>query len=513
LNKIISFFLILISFDLLSQENQIEGVVRDAESKEVLPFTNIRIQNKFRGAIANVEGRYVLDVSNLEPSDSVVFSFVGYKTTAISLSMLRVESEVFLLPEPVNLNAITILSRDLEPKEIIELVKENYEKNHPKPLARQKVFIHTYEHVPFPEDNLIELKKSSFQGLDKATFNDLRKKLPNEFIEYQDAVVNLYSNGEGKQKILPVQAISLEEGSMKDLQKEFELRLDDFIKEMESIESEEGVYLKFRSGIFATKIDDEDNDENSDDDPSNWEEQKKDSLNYLIPAVYVRSRINYLLKGYASLESKNWQFINDPGKYRYELKGVYAVNDEPVYRLDFTPRGRGLFEGTLYISTSTYGILRMSYQYASGKTNENFQLLGVGHSMLNKAAQIIYERRNAAYYVKYIKAEQHETASIDRPFSMKKKQERFLFDKELNEMKFQVNMSFDINSSWELLVMETEGIMQEAFDDIEEPKNVKFKKEYAFSPEMWESTVIAPSGQLSEFKRLTEESEVDNSKL
>ena len=105
------------------------------------------------------------------------------------------------------------------------------------------------------------------------------------------------------------------------------------------------------------------------------------------------------------------------------------------------------------------------------------------------------------YFIKYVYAEQDEFASIDRNFSIMRKKKRFMFDKELNEMKFSADMNFNIHGNWELLVMSNQDEIA-SFDDIEEPKKVKFKKEYAHTPAMWEnSTIVAPTSELSNYKR------------
>ena len=104
--------------------------------------------------------------------------------------------------------------------------------------------------------------------------------------------------------------------------------------------------------------------------------------------------------------------------------------------------------------------------------------------------------------MKYINAEKNEFFSLDRNIFLVKKGKRFLFDKELNKVKLALDMSFDTNSSWELLVINDQLLEQQPFEDIEEPKFMKFKKEFIYDPKMWENpSVIVPNEERQKYKR------------
>lgn len=129
-------------------------------------------------------------------------------------------------------------------------------------------------------------------------------------------------------------------------------------------------------------------------------------------------------------------------------------------------------------------------------------MLGFGHSMDFKKGHVIFEKTDEGYFVKYIYAKQHEKALIDRNLSIKKKQRRFLNDKELNEIKVEVKMAFEMKSNWELLVLNRQKITENDFEKAKEPTIIKFKKEYAYNPEKWKNrTVIAPTTELKKYKR------------
>ena len=104
--------------------------------------------------------------------------------------------------------------------------------------------------------------------------------------------------------------------------------------------------------------------------------------------------------------------------------------------------------------------------------------------------------------MKYIHAKQHEMASIARDFTIMKKQKRFLIDKELNEIKLEASLTFEIHSDWELLILDRKPLEANEFETVKQPAVVRFRKEYSNAPDLWDNrTVIAPSAELTKYTR------------
>jgi hypothetical protein len=481
--------------DLFAITDPITGFIFDAKTKEPLPFANIVVIGQHRGSVSNSEGIFVLDMDNIAPNDTIFFSYMGYETLKVRAAQLRRKTEIYMHQATVNIREVEVLYKSLSAKEIVALARKNYDENHPISTGKQQVFFHNYEKVPFPETNQIILKKSDFVGLDKHTFDEVLSLMPGEFIEYQDALVELYSDGKDH-RLVPLQGISLEEESMQALGKEMENRLSTLFDDIQKTQKDEDIYYKFRSGIFSQKLK-----QDSVNDLI-WEEYKNDTLNYTVETEQVKNDVLLLFEEYARLGSKNWEFIKDRNKYKYTKEEVTVYNDELVYRISFIPENRGLFEGIMYVSTTSYAILQLDFAFAEGKQNEKFQFAGFGHLMDFKKGRVIFEKGNSGYFVKYINAQQHELATVDRNFSVMKKQKRTLVDKELNEFKLEVQLAFDIESSWELLVLDREEIDSKQFAGVQQPLFMKFRKEYAYTPEMWNNrTVIVPTSELKKYKR------------
>lgn len=480
--------------ELFAADTPLTGLVLNSDTKEPLPFANIAVVGKNKGTVSNSEGIFILDMKSIDPSDTVLFSYIGFQIFMIKAEELQHRNKIYLHPVTINLKEVKVSFRDLSAKEIIKRIISNYEKNYPKLSRKQDIFFHSYEKVPFDDANQIIVKESDFNGLDKKTIEDLIKLMPREFIEYQDAVVELYSR-EKDHKLIPVKGISLEEGSQKAIYKEVENKLEVAFDDIHKTMNETDTYYKIRSGVLSHKMNP------NDASDSLWNENKNDSLNYTVKTSQVKNDLLALMNNYGDIKSKNWEFINKTSKYRYS-KELLIFNGEPVYAIRFTPKDGGMFSGIMYVTTQTYAILQLDFAYDEGKQSETFQILGFGHAMNFKKGRVIFEQGNSGYYIKYINAQQKESASVDRKLSIMKKQKRFLADKELNEIKMEFKLTFDIDSYWEMLVLEQEEINSQQFNRIEQPLFMKFKKEYAYTPEMWnDRTVIAPSSELKKFKR------------
>lgn len=480
--------LTLLSLTFSASSQSLVGVILDEETRGPLPFCTVGIAGKSSGTVANAEGKFILGKETYQPGDTLVVSHIGYDRYKKVIA--EVPKEILLKPVSISLNEISILSRELTAKEIIEKIEENFDSNHPEINERQHIFLHEYEKAKFPNANQMKIKESDFLGLDPDVIRDALDKLPNEFVEYKDAIVEVYHYGNDS-KLIPLDAVSLEEQSMQDLGEELENKFKEFGESIKESIKNEDQYFKIKTGILSFK---------ADMDTAN-SDGTADTI-YLNETSYLKSSINAYQKRYADISSDNWEFITKPGKYRYTKGEVTIVNDELVYQVSFKPKMGGLFEGVIYCSTATYGVLQVDFAYASGKSDENFHLLGIGHSIDGKGARVIWEHTKDGYLLKYINAYEHETASIDRNFSFVKKEKRFLWDKTVNTLSMDLNLYFDINDRVELLVMDRNPITEEQYTKAEEPKKITFRKEISNSPDIWNNqTVLAPTSELAKYKR------------
>lgn len=470
------------------------GMVRDAETKEPLPYTHIVYTGTSKGTTADSSGRFLLDLAPSQDNDTLLFSYLGYETLKIRANELSQNAIVYLRPTALHLAEVQVLSKSLTAEQIVERVEQFYEKNYPTLPVKQNIFFHKYERVPFQKENQLIVKKTDFVGLDKKTFEELYQKIPSEFLACQDALVELWSDGDDY-KLVPQQAVSMEEGSQQALMKEFETKLGTFMEDIEKSSANKDIYYKFRTGILGFKVNPNEQSE------ALWEANKTDTMHYTVSTEQVKNELLALVRNYASLEGKNWEFITDRNKYNYILEDVVVSQGEVAFRISFSPRKQGLFQGSFTVSTTTYALLQLDYAFAAGKQTEKIKLFGISHAMNFKEGHVTFQKGPQGYSVKYMSAKQQESGGVDRDFVVKKKQKRFLVDKELNEIKLEVQLFFDTYGFWELLVLDTHDIDPSQFEKTKEPYSMKYKKAYAKKPSDWEKrTSIAPSLELDKFK-------------
>lgn len=80
----------------------IEGRVLDSETKQPLDNVNVYIENTDLGAATNNKGEFKLRYSNIQPSDSLTFSIIGYETRKVTFTELRETSTTILMQELTN---------------------------------------------------------------------------------------------------------------------------------------------------------------------------------------------------------------------------------------------------------------------------------------------------------------------------------------------------------------------------------------------------------------------------
>ena len=89
------------------------GIVRDSETKEVLPYANIGVRKKNIGGITDRHGAFNIDLSKSAKDDTVLISYVGYKSFALPVSTIDLSRfhSIDLKPSSQELKEITIRSK------------------------------------------------------------------------------------------------------------------------------------------------------------------------------------------------------------------------------------------------------------------------------------------------------------------------------------------------------------------------------------------------------------------
>lgn len=471
-----------------SQDREvILGEVLDGANKAPLPFTNIVFAGKNIGTVTNAEGKYSINIGDCTKTDTIIFSFLGYNTVKRTVGELLVSSTIYLEENSIELNTITVRSVQLEAKEIIKKIKQNLETNYPEYNFRRKVYYHNDVKTVFNTARL-ELLKSSMEVINKDFFDKVNKSFPDTIHAYRDILCNLYSY-DSDTKLSPISGISLIdkwdiEGS-KDVEKVLNENSND-----------PDVYWKIRSGIIGARIE-QDSMENKVED---------DSLVYRMKTFIERGNIERLIKEKANPVNAKWEFIRKPSRYNYEIEGGVSINKEYAYKIIFTPKKKGLYQGELYVSTENFAILKLSYGMSPDRQGRSFSLFGISFKEKGYSETIIYDRDEKGYFPRYVNKKNINQFGINRNIVLKQKRKRFGFNKTLKEIKS--SLIFDLeNTEIEeyLLVTHAESSMQQ-FQGIKELPLIDYRKIESYDEDAWgENSVIMPTKEIQRYKKQLEE--------
>jgi hypothetical protein len=469
---------------------ELKGLVLDADSQIPLPYASIYTLGKDKGVISNETGAFSINISDLDKSDTLCFQYIGYKTRQISVGQLDTSSVVYLKVEIINLNDILVFGNAPDPESIVKKVLKNKESNYKSTTGKRQTFIRERDITDLNGISL-EYKKSTFPDLDREFLKSLEEKIPQHSTSYTDFLGNLYftKNPEDsvRFKIDPTRTVELKEKDIAEL-KQFESLFENLF---ENTGEEE--YWQIKSGIFGEKFSKDEIDPNPEPDTLN---ENKNNLDY-----FNRSVASQLT--YTSLNDKDqWEFLYSTGRYDYTLAGGASVNGEDVYIIDFTPHYNGLYTGRMFISTSTFALIRADYEYAPGKTGRSIQLLGIGFAETQFSGSIFFEKKDDNYFLKYFSKREAVDVSIDRNMALFQKKKRALWDEKVNEFKVGINVTFDSESSFEYLVLDDLEISENEFDDFKQPGNMKVIYVDQFDDNLWSGyPIIEPTKKMKEYKK------------
>ncbi len=219
-----------------------------------------------------------------------------------------------------------------------------------------------------------------------------------------------------------------------------------------------------------------------------------------------KDNITEFMEKKANPSNAKWEFINKPSRYNYKIEGGVNLNDEYAYKIIFTPKSNGIYQGELYVSTDNFAILKLSYSMSPEKSGKSFKLFGISLKEKGYTATIIYDRDHKGYFPRYINKKKINQFGINRNVVLKQKKKRFGFDKTLKEIKS--SLVFDIeNTEVEefLLMTHSESTMSE-FQGIKEAPYIDYRKIKNYDPDAWgDNSVIMPTKEIQKYKKQMEE--------
>ncbi|SHJ19342.1 CarboxypepD_reg-like domain-containing protein [Mesonia phycicola] len=176
--------------------SQIQSVIVNNNTKEVIPYVNIWVENEDIGTTSNNNGEFELNINN---SKTIIFSAIGFETKKIISDSIK--SVITLNPTVTQLEEV-IIQNKLETKEIsIGKFKKSkidfYYSTGKKPwiVARFFKYQEAYKNTPF----LNKINVLTNSDIDNAKFNIRLYSIdsngePDEYI-YQENIIGTAEKG------------------------------------------------------------------------------------------------------------------------------------------------------------------------------------------------------------------------------------------------------------------------------------------------------------------------------
>lgn len=150
--------LIIINYAAIAQQvTKIIGTVKDAQTKESLPFVNIYLKGTTVGTISDINGNYKIETK--EKSDSLIISYIGYERLAKKIQIGRFQTINFeLKPVTIALQEITVMTKKRKYNKdtlALELLDKIWEHKKANDIDKLDYYEYeTYNKVQFDLNNL-----------------------------------------------------------------------------------------------------------------------------------------------------------------------------------------------------------------------------------------------------------------------------------------------------------------------------------------------------------------------
>ncbi len=524
MKKIFCLIFIIISINCYSQLNEklsvysknarLNARVYDAKTGEYLSFANIGIKNSSKGSISNEDGVFMLSIEGFNEQDSIIVRYVGYKDATICIAALLEKRLVPMQKDLINVAEFFVYGDEVDVVSIIEKVLENRSKNYYNNTLETEMFVRNRYSTDIKEIKIKQLKNSFDQLSDDVT-RQFEEQMPKHHLSYTDFLGKVYLNKILTSEVKMDDKVKVKEEKVIRLKDDFEMGEVEESFEKIFNDTKEGEYWKVASGVFSMKVDNEDISEENDDENEDSDKDKKRRVTVTVDtttkiedfkntgeSLFLREQINRSANYITMNNESEWSFLHSPKHFNYKLEGGVKIDGDDVYIISFVPKRKGDFEGTLYISCSSYALIKAEYSYAEGKNGVDVSLMGISYTESDFHASILFEKYKGKYHLKYLFKRKGEIIGVERKLALIKKRERFLLDKTIATFKVDISYKAENINSIELLVLSQKEITETTFKDLKQEERMKVKYVNKFDDSLWQGySIIAPTSKMKEYQK------------
>ncbi|MDH7447290.1 carboxypeptidase-like regulatory domain-containing protein [Aquimarina sp. 2201CG14-23] len=476
----------------------ISSKVVDKKTNEVIPYATIQIGEN-QGIVTNEEGRFSITLDEIQSKiDSIYISSMGYATVGVAVQNIT-DSIIYIEPKAIELKSVFISNKNLTIDEIIDNVDDNMEENYRDALAKSRLFFRE-TNTSFIKKMDIKFKKSSIAEIDKNLVDSISRVVPRNSVFYAEALCDFYGNTE-KQKLNVIKGARLYDknngGSFEAIFKKMEKIFRDNVKP--------DSYIKIRSGLFSQKVQ-VDSILNANEDAAaiaDGIENPKENFFFKSRKMNLKNLFNETF--YQSDTKLN--VIKNSGRYNFERVDYTILDDIGVYVINFTPKRRGDFKGTIYVNTEDFAIMRIDYQNV--KRLRSFNLLGLSFEENGYSGTTIFAKGpDGKYGVKFIEKVTENKFGVDRPLSIIEKNKNVKGRNKQNQLSLNLDVISYAKNKYEVIVFNATNITESEYASSKENKNVDSAYLSKYDPDFWKGyNIIEPNTAIKQFKVIEEQIE------
>lgn len=489
IKRIFLFVLVLISAKSFSQTFSARLI--DEKTTESIPFATIQY-GKNKGVITNEEGIFSFNItSEITELDSIHISSMGYETKAFALSQ-KLDTLIVLAPKIFELNSVFLSSNPLEVKEIIEKVKENLADNYQVNLSKKKIF---FRQSDFNQMQKVDFgfKKSTIEELNKQLIDSIADLVPRQSEYYKEVVGDFYGDY-SKHKFHIDKAAELYDKS-KDVSMD---GLSDKIERIFKENVKPDSYLKIKSGLFSTKVQlDSLQNEHKEESEAMVQVENTDDQNFLED---IKSHISSLYEELFFHEDSKIDVFRKSNRYKFDLKDYTYIDNEPVYIIDFAPKGKKDFTGTMYVNVEDFAVMRLEFDNV--RPIKRFGLFGITYRHnIFKGKMLFTKDTENGYSPKYLELTSGVFFGLDRPLKVIEKNKHVKGRRKQNELSLALDIEMTQSQKYELVVFDSKDISESTYKSSEENKDLKATHLNKYDSTFWEGfTIMEPNTAIKAFE-------------
>ena len=485
-------FLIIFLIGITTFGQEYQSQIIDSKTKEPLAYATVKF-GKNQGVISNDEGvfRFIIQKSP-SSTDSLTVSYMGYTSKSFALSNSLPET-IELAENTITLDQVFLTDNPLSAEEVIEKVKERLDENYNKEFTSRKFFIrksdlNNLDHIDF------DIKKSSIDELNQQLFNELSAKIPKQSNYYREMAGTAFGN---------YSKLKIDIGKGAELyDKNKDLTADGIVKKLQYIFKENvksSSYLKIKSGIVGTKVD-------VDELEEDFNEELEEKLDTTPPKPNdnfynsVRGNISKLYNALFLNEEAQFDVLEKNGRYSFTKKGFSSIDDNPVYVINFEPKGGKDYSGTMYVDVQDFGIVRLDFKNV--KRLSNFNLFGIVYRRIRYEGKMLFSKdESGKYNPKYLELVEGSYFKVDRPLKVIEKNKKVTGRRKQNELSMDLMVDGRQTTKYEFVVFDQNNITSSEYENLNPEKIFMPTYMPAYDPNFWDGfTIMEPNKAIQNFR-------------